>query len=128
MANSPMNVKSLQYLRNIDRINFRLSYSLQTFKIVEPCNDERATVPVICHLVPGRTLCVFFFILSTTLILKIKQYMFTRYMNIDWHLNRTNLYLLAISFLRRISRQIGTLPNFEVRVARRGNLKNHSKL
>lgn len=68
----------------------------------------------------------FFFILSTTLILKIKQYMFTRYMNID--LNRTNLYLLAISSLRRISRQIGTLPNFEVRVARRGNLKNHSKL
>lgn len=84
---------------------------------------------VICHLVPGSTLCVvFFFILSTTLILKIKQYMFTRYMNIDWHLNRTNLYLLAISSLRRISRQIGTLPNFEVRVARRGNLKNHSKL
>lgn len=70
----------------------------------------------------------FFFILSTTLILKIKQYMFTRYMNIDWHLNRTNLYLLAISSLRRISRQNGTLPNFEVRVARRGNLKNHSKL
>lgn len=70
----------------------------------------------------------FFFILSTTLILKIKQCMFTRYMNIDWHLNRTNLYLLAISYLRRISRHIGTLHNFEVRVARRGNLKNHSKL
>lgn len=41
----------------------------------------------------------FFFILSTTLILKIKQYMFTRYMNIDWHLNRTNLYLLHGHFI-----------------------------
>lgn len=40
-------------------------------------------------------------------------------MNIDWHLNRTKPHLLAILSHRRISRQFLTLPNFEVRVARR---------